>query len=120
MLRVKQSSKRKSRSKVLPVLGAAGISLAMAGSAAANAPAANVPSQDTGARILLAEEEISDVSLATFYLFDKENAAQPGQRLAGGCGRGGLPPWVGPCSACGGGCGKCWQYFSTGGWVKIC
>jgi hypothetical protein len=46
--------------------------LAMAGGASANAPAANVPSQDPGPRILLAEEEIFDVSLATFYVFDKE------------------------------------------------
>ena len=43
----------------------------------------------------LSDEEISDVSLATFYVFEAENpAALPrGQRaVAGGCG-------------CGGGCG---------------
>jgi hypothetical protein len=28
-------------------------------------------------RILLGEEEISDVSLSTFYVFDKENDATP-------------------------------------------
>jgi hypothetical protein len=46
--------------------------------------------------IKLGEEEIADVSLATFYVFDTENAATPprGQRLVpGGCG------------GCGGGCG---------------
>jgi hypothetical protein len=41
-------------------------------------------------KITLSEEEISDVSLATFYIFDKENAGtfRRGVRLAagGGCG----------------------------------
>jgi len=49
--------------------------------------------------ITLVEEEISDVSLATFFVFEKENAEtlRPGVRLAmGGCGAGGC-----------GGCG-CW------------
>jgi hypothetical protein len=41
----------------------------------------------------LGEEEISDVSLSTFYIYDAENAAAParGQRRllgAGGCGCG--------------------------------
>jgi hypothetical protein len=38
-------------------------------------------------QILLGEEEVTDVSLATFYVFDKENAepTQHGVRLAGGC-----------------------------------
>ena len=47
--------------------------------------------------MFLGEEEISDVSLATFYVFDKENAGslKPGVQLArGGCGGG-----------CGHGCG---------------
>ena len=41
--------------------------------------------------ITLGEEEISDVSLATFYVFDKENAGalRSGIQLArGGCGCG--------------------------------
>ncbi len=42
--------------------------------------------------IFLGEEEISDVSLATFYVFDKENAGPPPLfqklRLAAGCGAG--------------------------------
>jgi hypothetical protein len=51
----------------------------------------------TNREITLGEEEISDVSLAAFHVFDAENAAAPrrGQRRlqgAGGCG-------------CGGGCG---------------
>jgi hypothetical protein len=43
--------------------------------------AANVPSQDTGPRVTLGEEEISDVSLATFYVFDKENESELDQDL---------------------------------------
>jgi len=111
MARTKQVSKRKRRRIGLPALGAAGVSLVMVGGAAANAPTANVPSlQDTSLRpaITLDEEEIADVSLGTFYVFDKENESQLGQgiRLAarGGCGRCG-----GGCAAarCGGCAGRC-------------
>jgi hypothetical protein len=37
--------------------------------------------------IMLGEEEIADISLATFYVFDKENAgpSRHGVRLACGC-----------------------------------
>ena len=111
MARTKQVSKRKRRRISLPALGAAGVSLVMVGGAAANAPTANVPSlQDTSLRpaITLDEEEIADVSLGTFYVFDKENESRLGQgiRLAargGGCGR------CGGCAAarCGGGGGRC-------------
>jgi len=112
MARTKQVSKRKRRRIGLPALGAAGVSLVMVGGAAANAPTANVPSlQDTSLRpaITLDEEEIADVSLGTFYVFDKENESRLGQgiRLAarggGGCGR------CGGCAAarCGGGGGRC-------------
>jgi hypothetical protein len=111
MARTKQVSKRKRRRLGLPALGAAGVSLVMAGGAAANAPTANVPSlQNTSLRpaITLDEEEIADVSLGTFYVFDKENDSRLGQgvRLAahGGCGRCG-----GGCAAarCGGCAGRC-------------
>src|SRR5512142_1286 len=104
MAKAKQVSKRKRRNTALPVFGAAGISLAMAGGASATPPAANVPSEDTGLRITLGEEEISDVSLATFYVFDKENESLLGKGLTlakGGCGGGG-----GGCK-CGGGGGGC-------------
>ncbi|MGA8694523.1 MAG: hypothetical protein WB689_11910 [Xanthobacteraceae bacterium] len=47
----------------------------------ATVPAANTPSQDTGPRMVLGEEEISDVSLATFYVFDKENESELSQNL---------------------------------------
>src|SRR5215467_653833 len=144
MARTKQVFKRKRRRVGLPALGAAGMSLMMAGGAAANAPTATVPSlQDTSLRpaITLDEEEIADVSLGTFYVFDKENESQLGQgiRLAarggGGCGRcggcaaarcgGGGRCAVARCAAarcavarcagrcgCGGGCGGC-----GGGWA---
>jgi hypothetical protein len=77
MSHAKQASKQKFRSKVLPVLGAAGLSLSLvSGASAATAgPAADRPTLNTGVsqEITLGEEEISDVSLATFYVFDKEN-----------------------------------------------
>jgi hypothetical protein len=133
MARTKQASKRKRGNTSLPVLGAAGISLAMAGGASATPPAANVPSQDTGPRITLGEEEISDVSLATFYVFDKENESQLDQDLiilaksggGGGCkGGGGGGCKCGGASGCkcGGGCGKgcgCGRGCGCGGGVWI-
>ena len=109
MLHAKQASKRKRRSKAVPVLGAAGLSLSLAGGAAAatGTPAADMLTRNTGVshEITLGEEEISNVSLATFYVFDKENArtVRPGVRLATGCSCGGC----GGC-ACLGGCGGCW------------
>jgi hypothetical protein len=93
----------KRRNKVVPVLGAAGLSLSLAGgaSAATGGLTARALMPNTGAchEITLSEEEVFDVSLATFYVANKENAEfQPGGRLAmgggGGCGCG-----------CGCGCG---------------
>ena len=76
MSQAKRPSKRKRRSKTLPVLGAAGLSLSLAGtaSAAPGGPAVNLPTSGNanGNQVFLGEEEISDVSLATFYVFDKE------------------------------------------------
>src|SRR4026209_235289 len=79
MRQAKQTSKRKRRSKALPVLGAAGLSLSLAGTASAvpGGPAVNLPSSGNGDgnQVFLDEEEIADVSLATFYVFDKEDLA---------------------------------------------
>jgi hypothetical protein len=101
MRQAKKRSTRKRSKRALPMLGAAGVSLAMTGAAAANAPTVEVPSQDAGPRILLAEEEIFDVSLATFHVFDRESELGPRVRLAAGrCGGG-----CGGCRA--GGCGGC-------------
>lgn len=43
-------------------------------SAAIVGPAEDIPTDNTAPVITLGEEEISDVSLATFFVFDKENA----------------------------------------------
>jgi hypothetical protein len=106
----KEVSKRKRRTKTVPVLGLAGMSLSLAGgaSAATTGPATDTPSKNTGPsqEVFLGEEEMADVSLATFYVFDKENIDKQqldGVQLArgcGGCGRG-----CGGCRGCGRGCG---------------
>jgi hypothetical protein len=119
----KQASKRKGRKEVVPVVGVVGVSLSLAGgaSAATAVPAADTPSRDTVLpQITLSEEEIADVSLGTFYVFDKEHAGTPyigekvAQRCGGcrcggcrGCGRG-CGCRCGGCGGCGcGGCGCC-------------
>jgi hypothetical protein len=111
MSNAKQVSKRKSRACAVPLLGAAGLSLSLASGApaATGAPTADVPTQNTevGHEITLGEEEIADVSLATFYVFDKENVgtSRPGVQLAmrGG---GGCRGCGGGCRGCGGGCNR--------------
>jgi hypothetical protein len=97
MTQARRSSIRK-RKKAALALGAAGVSLAMTGAASATAPTTDAPSQDNARRLILTEEEISDVSLATFQVFDRENPQLgQGTRVArvGGCGGCG----------CGHGCG---------------
>ena len=106
--RKKRASKR--RTIALPVLGAAGASLAMAGGASATLPAASQAPQNTGPLMTLGEEDISDVSLATFYVFDKENESKPSQDLilARGCGGGGgRGCGGGGARGCGGGARGC-------------
>src|ERR1700758_445315 len=79
----KRNSKRKSRTKAVTVLGVAGtLSLAGGASVAAIAPPGNPLMANTA--VTLYEEEISDVSLSTFYVFDHENAGarRPGLQLA--------------------------------------
>ena len=81
----KRNSKRKGRTKAVTVLGVAGaLSLAGGASAAIVGPAEDIPTDNTAPVITLGEEEISDVSLATFYVFDNENAGahRPGLQLA--------------------------------------
>jgi hypothetical protein len=83
---VKQALKRR-RSKAIPALGAAGLSLTLASEAslAATAPAPDTMTRKAGVshEIILREEEIFDVTLASFYVFDKERtgAFRPGGRL---------------------------------------
>jgi len=78
MARVKQASKQKRTTKAaVTMLGAAGLSLSLMGSASASTmPTAYIPQSDNSSpnhRIVLGEEEMADVSLATFQLFDREN-----------------------------------------------
>jgi hypothetical protein len=120
MSRAKQASKRKHRACAVPLLGAAGLSLSLASGASA---VTEGPAADMRHEITFGEEEISDISLATFYVFDKENPGtlRPGVQLAracGGCGCGGRGcggGWHGGCGGCHGchgcrgcrGCGGC-------------
>jgi hypothetical protein len=107
MPRVKQASKRKRLTKAagVPALGAAGLGLSLVGSASASALAtADVPQSlniTPNQRFVLSEEEIADVSLATFHLFDKENGTGGFTQVARGCGG------CGGCRGCGGGCRGC-------------
>jgi hypothetical protein len=139
MSRVKQASKRKRLTKAVgvPALGAAGLGLSLGGSASASAIAtADVPQSlntSPDQRFVLSEEEIADVSLATFYVFDKENGPSGLMQVArggcggcgghGGCGGGGCRGCGGGggcrgcgCRGCGcGGCGAGWGWGVYGG-----
>jgi hypothetical protein len=84
---------RKHRRKGLPVLGAAGLSLSLSG----GAPAMGVTTADitrcsvaVNQEQTLREEEITDITLSTFHIFDRESAPRPRVRIAG----------CGPCVAC--------------------
>jgi len=102
MAQAKRNSKRKRRNIALPGVGVAGMSLALTGGASgATAPVMDQPSRAylPSHQITLGEEEMSDVSLATFYVFDQENLKSIKGELQlarGGCGG---------CGRCGGGGG---------------
>jgi hypothetical protein len=117
MSRVKQVSKRKRLTKAagVPTLGAAGLGLSLVGSASA-LPTADLPQSlntTPDQRFVLGEEEMADVSLATFHVFDKENGTGGFPQVAmggGGCGCGtgrgcGFRGSGGGCGCRGGGCG---------------
>lgn len=126
MQRVKQASKKKRITKTaVPALGAAGLTFSLAGGASTSVvPAGDVqqrPNSAPALAITLGEEELADVSLATFHLFDNENVlfddenfgsgvqlAQRGCRGCGGArGCGGFRG-CGGCRGCGGrGCRGC-------------
>ncbi len=127
MPRVKQASKRKRMTKAaVPALGAAGLTFSLMGGASASAvPTADVqptPNYTPNQGITLGDEEIADVSLATFHLFDKENVGsgvQVAWRGCGGCrgcracrGCAGCRACRGcgcaGCAGCGGGCCASW------------
>jgi hypothetical protein len=132
MPQVKRAAKGKRPIKAVSVLGIAGMSLAAStGGSPADIPSASLAEPTAGlvADILwqnsapfqipfLDEEEISDVSLATFHLFDKEDLgnSQSGIRLAAfrggcgcghGCGGGGFRGCGGGFRGCGGGFRGC-------------
>ena len=121
MSNAKPTPKRKRRAKAVHVLGAAGL-LSLAGGASAatsGAPLADLPTQKVAPthEIILGEEELSDVSLSTFYVFDKESAkpqvdqqvAWRGCRCGVGCRCGGCGCGWRRCGGCGG-CGCCYSY----------
>jgi hypothetical protein len=137
MPRVKQASKQKRTTKAaaVKVLRAVGLSFSLVGSASASTtPAAAIPQSDNASsnqRFVLGEEEMADVSLATFYVFDRENVGRGVQeaRGCGGCRGGG---GCGGCRGCGGfrgcvgfgfggcrgcGCGGC---GFSGFWIGGC
>ena len=108
MPQMKRAAQRKRRSKVVLALGAAGLSLSLASSASAAIGGMNGASSAPVSKQLY-EEEISDVSLATFHVFDRENAGTRGGRAqlamaAGGCAG---------CAGCGCACGIGLYYHYT-------
>jgi hypothetical protein len=110
MPQTKRTAQRKRRSKVVLTLEAAGLSLSLVSSASAAIGGMNGASSGPVSKQLY-EEEICDVSLATFHVFDRENAGTQGGsvRLAmGACGGGGCG-----CSGCGCACGIGLYYHYT-------
>jgi hypothetical protein len=78
MPHTKRASKRKGRKEAVPAVGVVGVvSLLLADCASAGTTgcAADIPSRDIASphEIALNEEEIFDVTLASFYVFDREN-----------------------------------------------
>jgi hypothetical protein len=125
MPRVKQAAKhaRTTKAATVTALGAAGLGLTLAGSASASTiPTADIPKSDNispNQRFVLSDEEMADVSLATFHLFDRENAGSDMQlawvRGCRGC-RG-----CRACRACRvGGCGGCGGCCASWGACRIC
>jgi hypothetical protein len=107
MSRTKEACQRKRRTNAMPMLGAAGLSLSLAsGPAAAIGGASQDPATSAPiAQQVIDEEEIFEVSLATFRVFDRESADAPRTRptiVGAGCGACGIglyypqnPPAVG-------------------------
>jgi hypothetical protein len=96
MSQMKHVSKGKRSKKALSTLGVAGLGVAGLSLLPVNGSVAAMLSPGT-AVTPLAEEEISDVTLATFHLYDKDSVGvkrSPLQQVKGCCGKG-----------CGKGCG---------------
>lgn len=151
MAQARRASQSKRSGKAISVLGIAGVSLAASTSGSpADIPSQHAtPFQNFGPAVTLDDEEISDVTLATFHLFDKDASGTlpSGIQLAarGGCGCGhgggcggrgcggargcGGFRGCGGCRGCGGrgcgwggcGCGGCGSYcLSWGGCYPYC
>ena len=114
MARTTRKPNQKQLKKAAPVVGVVGASMALAGGTYAtgfanSSPDVSARDNTLGPQINLSEEELSDVSLGTFYVFDKESIDEPGQQYAqvarcgvarcGGC-RGCRGCAVGGCRAC--------------------
>lgn len=119
MSQTKRASNMKRSSKAASVLGLAGVSLV----ASAGASTAGIPFQNMAPlqAVTLGDEEIFDVSLATFNVFDEQLGAT--QRsfiqlavVRGGCARGGCAR--GGCAR--GGCGHGWHGGCGVGWHGGC
>jgi hypothetical protein len=87
---VKQASrKRTTKAAAVTVLGATGLGFSLLGNASASTvPTADIAQSDNtlpNQRFVLSEEEMADVSLATFDLFDKTHVGS-GVQLARACG----------------------------------
>jgi hypothetical protein len=111
MSQANYASKGRRSKKALSVLGLAGIYLAVP-AATTNESMAAMPSPATAPvrAFALGEEEISDVTLATFHLFDKETIDQSRSLLhltRCGCGCGGGGCRCGGGGGCGGGGCRC-------------
>ena len=107
MARAKHVSKVKRSANAVTVLGVAGASLAASTSGSTAMMMMDTTPFEVGnldQAYTLNDEEISDVSLATFHFFDKEvlGTLPSGLQLARGCGCG---RGCGGCRGCGGGRG---------------
>ena len=114
-----RNSKRKGRTKAVTVVAGA-LSLAGGAFGAAVGPPNDTLTVNTA--VTLYEEEISDVSLSTFYVFDHENAGarRPGLQLAQ---RTRSPPrqGCGGCATdCGGGGPTCCATCASAGGAGAC
>jgi hypothetical protein len=107
---LKKSAKRRIRSKAAPVLGIAGMTFLAGASAALAYPSLDRATDSRSNKVVLGEEEISDVSLATFYAVDREGQGQS----QGGTRR--IRVAMGACGCGCAGCAACWggNYYGYG------
>jgi hypothetical protein len=77
MPHTKEVARRKRRIKAVPLLGAAGLSLSLASGTSAAIGDTNSTTAASIAQYVLGEEQISDISLATFQVPDDESVGPP-------------------------------------------